>query len=236
MSWHLSQFIAQSEVARQPAPKAPRGIIYRITNWATKQVYIGKTKNTFAKRYTAGNWWKHTHCAELKRDYAQHGPEAFEVDILASDLTHEELIMAETFLIASHNCLQPRGYNKLVNTRGSVVSDETRQRMSAAHKGKVVSEATRLALSKAKKGKPSPLRGVPKSPEHIAKMRLCQMGGKHHAARQTQQIDLSTQSVLNTYSCAADAARALGLNDNDIQSTCRGRRRQCGGFGWRYAL
>jgi hypothetical protein len=64
--------------------------------------------------------------------------------------------------------------------KGRVFTPEWKEKISNAKKGvpnlktrgKIVSEETRQKLSESMKGHPSKLKGIPKSPEHIEKMRI----------------------------------------------------------------
>ncbi len=255
MSWDPDQFIAECAQRAQPKARAPRGIIYCITNWATKQVYIGKSKRTFKERYTGGRWWQHTCNQELKADYLKYGPEVFEVDILAYDMTEEEMSIFEPALIRSHNSLHPHGYNRTLSSRGGSMSEATRLKMSDAHKGKPLTAAHRaniLRAAQARKGLPSPIKGKPKTPEHKERIRQAHlryrmtpehrkritedcMGGKHHAAKAVNQLDLKTGKVIRSYPSIADAVRLAGVEETGVIRACKGRLRSSSGFGWRYA-
>ena len=62
--------------------KQYKGIVYKITNIQNNKSYIGKTNDSFNKRYAAGKWWLKTHNIELKEDYAKFGEAAFIVEII----------------------------------------------------------------------------------------------------------------------------------------------------------
>ena len=226
-----------------PRTEPERGIIYRITNLVKGWVYIGKSANTFAERYSRGEWWKHTHNRELKEDYARYGAEAFEVEILVDGLTEEEMQMAEPMLIQSHNCLHPNGYNHVVASHTTRVSEATRERMRKSHLGKKLTQAQRDAMSKARLGVPHPTRGIPKSPEHREHIKQAclrfhashapRLGGEHHAAKAIERVSIETGEVLQVYASIADANRE-GYHCGQIISVCKGLAKRYRGFGWRY--
>jgi group I intron endonuclease len=68
------------------------------------------------------------------------------------------------------------------------LNSEYRSKTIAAHIGKVIPRKTRLAVSKANKG-------VPKSPEHIEKVRLANLGLK----RSTEMRDRMAEKMNNLY-------------------------------------
>ncbi len=245
----LNLLLFRSEPSHQSV-HVPRGIIYRITNTVLGRVYIGKATKRFVDRYRRGEWWKHTHNHELKADYEQYGAQAFEVDILIEGCTAQELLELEPFLIWSHQCLHPRGYNHFLFSRKTHVSDVTRQRMSEAHKGKHHSEESKAQISRVQRGHHR-LAGIPKTPEHCRRISEGlrrsmteerrrqrserQLGGKHRAARPVEQLDRQSGAVIRRYASIADACRAIGAEDTDIIRVCRGRNRTAKGFKWRYA-
>lgn len=47
------------------------------------------------------------------------------------------------------------------------------------------------------------------------------------------KINLSTGEILETFPCLTDAERAIGIKGH-ISQVCRGDRKSCGGFGWKY--
>jgi len=138
---------------------------------------------------------------------------AVEVRIVASDLSEQEAFDLEKqrILMYSTNGIDlanmttggegsaghvgPSGenhhmYGRPSPMRGKKMTDEQRHRLSIAMKGKktrlgaVLSEETKRKIADAHKGKSSPMRGIPKSEEHKAKISVsvskAQMGNKNH--------------------------------------------------------
>jgi len=53
-------------------------------------------------------------------------------------------------------------------------------------------------------------------------------------AKRIQQLDLDG-NVIATYEMALDAAKESGIYCSNISNCCKGKRKTCGGFRWRYA-
>lgn len=141
------------------------GKIYKITNLITGKVYIGQTKRTIECR-----WHEHVSDAKYKilsyihRSINKYGPENFKIEQIDSANTRAELNRKENDWIIKEDCISPNGYNLKSGGRCSGISEETRQKISKAHKGKFVSEETKAKMSEAGKNK------APPSAESRAKM------------------------------------------------------------------
>lgn len=89
-------------------------------------------------------------------------------------------------------------------------SDETKKKMSVAHKGKHHSDETRRKMSEVKKGE------------------------KNSRSKPVMQIDKKTGKVIRTWSCTMEVERVLGIKNSNISSCCSGKLKSAGGFIWRY--
>lgn len=47
-------------------------------------------------------------------------------------------------------------------------------------------------------------------------------------------IDLNTEEILGIFRSITDAQRATGISNSKITAVCKGRRRQTGGYKWKY--
>lgn len=52
--------------------------------------------------------------------------------------------------------------------------------------------------------------------------------------RKVCKIDLLTNEIIEIYDSISDAKNSLNLKKNNISSVCSGRRKSCGGYGWKY--
>lgn len=153
-----------SNVESQPR----KGVIYKITNLENGKVYVGQTVQKLSLRIS-----QHRHSDRKGVDQAikKHGLEKFKVEVL-EECPREMLNEREKYWIKFFNCMVPNGYNL---TDGGdtnfIVSDETRAKISEAHKNP--SPETRAKLSESHKGQTPWNKGKklePLSEEHKAKI------------------------------------------------------------------
>lgn len=122
-----------------------RGVIYKYTNKVNGKVYIGQTINENKRREKwknlkapyAGNY--------INRARAKYGTESFNYEIISEVLNEDEDILRETLnsleekYISLYHSKDPRfGYNLADGGgagKGQIVSSETRNKISKAHKG-----------------------------------------------------------------------------------------------------
>jgi hypothetical protein len=107
--------------------------IYKITHIPTGRTYIGKTEKNLAKRYTK-QWWKFVENKPLKSDIQLYGNEHFHIEPIYYTLDKVHLEVAEQVLIASHNCIYPKGYNLKPGHRSSAVHEITKRQISETMK------------------------------------------------------------------------------------------------------
>lgn len=165
-------------------------IVYAITNRLNGKRYIGVTGRKLAER-----WYKHCWDAQNRSRFALHrairkyGPEAFDVQHIASPLlgsTRAVLGQLEIDIIAQEGTMA-HGYNQTPGgegwselnrsrkgepspKRGIKMSDEARAKMRARWTPEYRA-AWSAALTGIKKSVPSPKKGKPMSDEQRAKLR-----------------------------------------------------------------
>ena len=163
-------------------------LIIDLTNW---KKYVGQ---------------HHYHLEKLDSNYHGSGtiiskiykkrPETLKEVYLKTCYTQEELDEWEQYYIKFYNTLYPNGYNLEEGGRGGVPSEETRMRMSEAHKGlyvgekhpnygKKASDETRRKLSKSHKG----LCAGEKHP----------MFGKHHSEESKKKLSEKLKGEKNPF-------------------------------------
>ena len=113
---------------------------------------------------------------------------------------------------------------------GKKHTEETKRKMSEAHKGennhnygKHLSEETKKKISENHanvKGENHPMYG--------------RTGENNPNSKPVIQIDPNTNEVINTYSGANEAARQTGFNANCIGACCRGERKTHKGYKWMF--
>lgn len=165
-------------------------IAYRITNKQTGKSYIGITIRTVEDRW-------HRHCLAAVRqplpDYAlsrairKYGPDAFEIEAIASAKTKADLFALETLLIAQHQTLLPGGYNHTKGGEGVIGvprDQQYRSNISAAMTGVWSRRSAEQRHAIAKKG--SAANQWKATPEYRAKLSAAMTGkpksASHRAA------------------------------------------------------
>lgn len=111
-------------------------IIYKATNKTTKKEYIGLTKNKLSKRKA-----DHKRKAKLGKSkmafhdaIRKYGFEDFDLEVIDSAETLEELNEKEIFWIKKLNTLVPNGYNLEQGGKVKVFLEETLQKMKKANR------------------------------------------------------------------------------------------------------
>ena len=128
------------------------GSIYKITNTLNGKSYIGQTiydaEKTRISRHLNGHG-----SVPIKRAIEKYGQDAFTYEILHDGIIPEFLDDLERGVIEKFNTMAPQGYNLTYGGGGGSPSEETRRKMSEAHKGKKLSEEHRRKISEAHKDK-----------------------------------------------------------------------------------
>jgi len=115
--------------------------IYKTRNKINNKLYVGQTRRTFSKTknyYGSGKL--------LKRSIIKYGIENFEKTILEFCFNFGTLNKTEVYWIDKYNTQFPNGYNLSIGGEGCagmpgrIVSVETREKLSKAHKGKQIGE------------------------------------------------------------------------------------------------
>ena len=98
-----------------------------------------------------------------------------------------------------------------------IYSEETKRKMSESSKGKHHTEETKRKMSKSRKGRPSPFKGKT-SPKR----------------KKVLKYDLNG-NFIKEYTSMTEAAKENPKCGKNIGAVCQGKRRQAGGFIWKYA-
>lgn len=156
-----------------------RFYVYRWTNLLDGKQYVGKG--------TGQRAWEHVtkpnRSGLLGRAIQKHGLGNFRLDLVEGCLSAEQAYALEIKTVTETGCIFPHGYN-LTNGGEGVLnpSSETREKLAAN-----------------KRGKPSPCKGVPRSPETRAKIA---------AAHRGKSVDPEHLAKLQAGDKAAKAARS----------------------------
>lgn len=123
--------------------------IYRITNLINGKTYIGQHKyNKLDDSYMGSG-------KLIKLAIKKHGVENFKKEILYSRIQYRETADdMERFAIAKERAIGKAEYNIANGGNGTgTISDETKQKISEAHKGKHHSEEHKRKISESEKGR-----------------------------------------------------------------------------------
>jgi group I intron endonuclease len=151
--------------------------------------YIGssinlKNRKSIHFHYLRKNNHPNIYLQEAYNKYGESNLEFFVIEYLPDSITKDELKSVEQYWIdtVGHDNL----YNICPSADGSVIADETRQKLSEANKGennpnygKPLSDETRQKLSEALKGENHPMHGKTHSDKTKQKMSDAKTGGNN---------------------------------------------------------
>lgn len=185
------------------------GVIYRITNTVNNKVYIGQTVRSFDERiddYKLGRGNDH-----LNNAFKKYGFDKFKFEVIDTASTIDELNQKEIYYIESYNSRNKNiGYNIEVGGRNCLASQETREKMSKAHKGRVFSQET-IDKRTAKKGSIEALKyGRPKTEEQ--KKYLSENSPKYWEGKKRDPEMVKRM---------AETKKAKGITENQIEAYCQ---------------
>jgi group I intron endonuclease len=152
-------------------------IIYKRTNKINCKIYVGQTWETMEHRAgPAGKNYKD--CTYLWNAIKKYGWNNFESEIIIIVDTQKMADYWEQYFIDQYNCCnRKKGYNiQRGGSRDSIISENTRQKMSISRKGKRLSEETKQKISSMLKGRPSHKKGKSCSEETKQKMSEARVG------------------------------------------------------------
>lgn len=201
-------------------------VIYKVTNRITGEVYIGQTVRRVYERLN-----EHVNKqTALGRAILEYSLENFDVSIIDKAETIEELNEKEKTWIdyymekgPSYN-VRPGGGNKI----GYHHTDETKQKLSVAHRGK-------------HEGENNPFYGKHHSKEQREKWSE-QRRGRKLTDEWKRNVSLSLcnrRKVKNVetgeiFNSIREAAEKYGVPPTHITRVCRGKRKRTGGYHWEY--
>lgn len=180
-----------STLYHQHVPHAPG--IYRIVCISTNKFYLGSAINLYKRQCHHFRELRHNihHNPKLQSAFNKYGEQAFTFEVLELVLVPEMLTAREQYWFANLKPFGSRGFNidRIAGSRlGAKVSQQAREKMSAA-----------------KRGKPGNSRGRKPSPETIAKRTRSRSGYRPSAqtreriaqANRGRQVSLETRQKLS---------------------------------------
>lgn len=153
--------------------------VYLIFHKPSGKGYVGQTVQPLSARMSGHRYASDSRPTQyISKAIAKHGWKEFSVHCLQT-CEKEDLNRFEEAWIDELNThvSTGMGYNLDWGGKSKPKSEETKARLSAAHKGRIVSDATKAKLSAARTG----IKMKPRSAEHRRKIGDAHRGRKHTA-------------------------------------------------------
>ncbi|PWG05220.1 NUMOD1 domain-containing DNA-binding protein [Polaribacter aquimarinus] len=211
-----------------------KGVVYKVTHTESGKSYIGITtksigarKKDHLKKSAKGKSY------EFHKAIATYGSEAFRWEQVDTAKSVDELASKEKEYILKYDCLE-NGYNLDVgggiqktiyqyDFKGTLINTFS----SLQSAGNAVN-AVKSAIGKACDGNSKSCKGYVWSYSSSFPAYL-----KDNRKKKVLQISFKGR-VINRFNSVSEAAKQTGFNKTSIAKVCRGERRTCGDFYWRY--
>lgn len=203
-------------------------IIYKATNKLNGKMYIGQTIRTLEVRMA-----EHARHSKSPFDKAiqKYGLENFEVEVIDTADTIEELNQKEIYWIKYYNTYEGDGYNSCLggeNTTGFHHREESKAKMSEAKRrmyngadnpfySKRHSEETCRRFSEQRKGR-----------------KLTEEWKQHISEGSIAKVKVRNIETGEIFNSIREAAEKYNILPTHITRVCRGRRNKTGGYHWEY--
>jgi group I intron endonuclease len=214
-----------------------------MSNNFNTQAYIGQTWSTLVKRFK--EHVRRAGAPRLHNSIANHGPSNFKIELVwEEECTQVELDAKESYFIVELGTTSPNGYNLREGGSGGKLSDESRLKMSNSHKGKVLSIETKEKIAICAQGNTNSLGRVlsEKTRRLIGRGNLGEKsywhgksGGEHPTSKKVEQWSKDGEQLIRTCASLTEAASELGADLSSLSACCRGKRKTCRSFTWRYS-
>jgi group I intron endonuclease len=185
-----------------------------------------------------------TGAPRLHNSITKHGSSNFKIELLWEDeCTQAELDAKESDFILQLDTMSPNGYNLKKGGSGGKLSDESRLKMSNSHKGKAHSIETKVKIAISAQGNNNSLGRALSEKTRI--LIGCgnlgeksywhgKSGGEHPKSKKVEQWSKDGKEVIRTYASLTEAANNLGVDPSSLSACCRGKRKTCMSYTWRY--
>lgn len=211
---------------KHPGGRPPKEYTVYIHEAPNGKLYVGITGTSPKRRWRNGEgYWSNEHFSAAIKKY---GWENIKHLIIAEGLTRSEAEEMERDLIKKYNTNNRRyGYNiEQGGMLNKAVSEETRKKLRERSTGVHPSDETRRKMSEAHKGEKCRFYGTHLTEDEKAKLRVIR-------SKAVEKLD-ADGNVLAVFSSMNEAAEAHGVKRQAIYSVCAGKRKRIAGYGWRW--
>lgn len=232
------------------------GSIYLIVNKINNKKYVGQTVQDVKVRFNS-HCLKNSGCPKLRNAIQKYGKENFKIITLkvfaCSDFEtlHKQLDYWETWYIEYYHSVE-QGYNCTYGGQNAkVYSEETKNKMSISMKKFYADHPEAKEKIRDRLKGNTIWKGKKRSPESIEKMKKAQSNRSKETREKLSkaltgikrpnkwipvlQYDLEGNFIKEWESMSA-ARKAFGVKDSHIGLVCRGKRKSCYGFVWKYKI
>ena len=201
--------------------------VYAHRNLKNGKSYVGMTYRKPNERWRSGKgyknnlrMWKDIQNSDWNKDW--------EHNILGKFEDKQEALNVEGMFIRLFDSAN-EGYNTSAYSSHSCKhSEETKKKISESKIGITFSEEHKKKISEALSGEKSPNFGKHFSEEH--KKKISQSKGVNGILQFSKDGELIAE-----YSSLTKASRQTGCSAPHICSCCKGKRKSCGGYIWKYS-
>lgn len=197
--------------------------VYVHSNKVNWKKYVGITSQDVSRRWKNGSgYYENEH---FTRAIQKYGWDSFTHEVVKTGLSKKEACTLEIDLIRQFRSNEWQyGYNKSTGgespASGHRHTEETKKKMSLAHKGQVISEE-----QKKKIGDKARMRGNGK---------LGKTGEQCMKAGIVQQINRETGEVIAEFFGYDEMRRKTGFQRTPVLRAATGKQNQSYGYAWRY--
>lgn len=197
--------------------------VYMHTNKINEKRYVGITCQSASRRWRNGDGYiQNEHFYRAIRKYGWNN---FEHEVIKTGLSKKEAAELEIALIEKYKCTDDRyGYNRSTGgespASGVLISDETRKKMSDAHKGFTMKDSTKQKLREKAIARGNGKQG--KTGKECGKAGL------------VRQINFMTGEVVAEFYGYAEMERQTGFAKSPVKRAVNGTQNQSYGFRWEY--
>ena len=219
--------------------------IYLIKNNVSGSVYVGQTRYSLSKRFSAHITESKNPKVKLHKAISAYGKESFTIETL-EECDSTNLDERERFWIS---LLNPE-YNMTLGGDGGILgyrhTQESKDKISKSLRGKNAgskngfygkthSDEQKKAWSKSRKGSKSPCGFQSHIHNNATKQKISNSLKNNPNVKRVGVIQYDKDNnILSKYSSISEAAKAVSTSPSNIKYACEGKLKSCKGYYWYY--